>query len=51
MQRILNITTDNGSDAAAAVKQFFQLVNGFVGTEQFTPRLLYALEFITCYVF
>jgi hAT family C-terminal dimerisation region len=38
MQRILNITTDNGSDATAAVKQFFQLANTFVGADQFTQK-------------
>eukprot|EP00842_Homolaphlyctis_polyrhiza_P002298 jgi/Hompol1/3069/HPOL_006318-RA len=32
--RLLNVVTDNGSDAVAAVTRLFQLVNTFVGYEQ-----------------
>jgi hypothetical protein len=35
--RVLNVTSDNGSDAIAAVKRLFQLINYFVGYEQMRP--------------
>lgn len=35
MTRLLNITTNNGSGATAAVKYFFPLANSFLGIEQF----------------
>jgi hypothetical protein len=37
LTRLLNVVSDNGADATAAVKQLFQLVNGAVGYEQMLP--------------
>jgi hypothetical protein len=37
LTRLLNVVSDNGGDATAAVKQLFQLVNGAVGYEQMLP--------------
>jgi predicted GNAT superfamily acetyltransferase len=34
---LLNVVSDNGGDATAAVKQLFQLVNGAVGFYQMLP--------------
>jgi hypothetical protein len=37
LTRVLNVTSENGSDAIAAVKRLFQLINYFVGYEQTRP--------------
>jgi hypothetical protein len=37
LTRLLNVVSDNGEDATAAVKQLFQLVNGAVDYEQMLP--------------
>jgi hypothetical protein len=37
LTRLLNVVSDNGGDATAAVKELFQLVNGVVGYEQMLP--------------
>jgi hypothetical protein len=37
LTRLLNVVSDNGGDATAAVKQLFLLVNGAVGYEQMLP--------------
>jgi hypothetical protein len=37
LTRLLSLVRDNGGDAAAAVKQPFQLVNGAVNYEQMLP--------------
>jgi hypothetical protein len=37
LNRLLNVVSDNGGDATAAVKQLFQLVNGAVGFDQMLP--------------
>jgi hypothetical protein len=38
LTRVLNVTSENGSDAIAAVKRLFQLINYFVGYEQMRRR-------------
>ncbi|CAK9216854.1 unnamed protein product [Sphagnum troendelagicum] len=35
--KLLNVVSDNGSDATAAVKHMFQLINATVGYEQMRP--------------
>jgi hypothetical protein len=37
LTRLLNLVSDNGGDATAAVNQLFQLVNGAVGFDQMLP--------------